>query len=77
VETIQDKFLYQRVCDPTRYGPNVTPHILDLVLTNEENMVNNLQYLPGLGLSDHVCLRFDLTCYSKSLTYILIYGLIW
>jgi len=32
-------------------------------------MVNNLQYLSGLGFSDHVCLRFDLTCYSKSSTY--------
>jgi len=53
VEAIKDKFLYQHVCDPTRYRPNVTLHILDLVLTNEENMVNNLQCLPGLGLSDH------------------------
>ena len=32
-------------------------------------MVNNLQYLPGLRLNDHVCLRFDLTCNSKSSTY--------
>ena len=36
-------------------------------------MVNNLQYLPGLGLSDHVCLRFNLTCYSKSSTYSKLY----
>ena len=32
-------------------------------------MVNNLQYLPGLRLSDHVCLRFELTCYNTSSTY--------
>jgi len=73
VETIQDKILYQHVCGPTRYRPNAIPHILDLVLTNEENMVNNLQYLPGLGLSDHVCLRFNLTCYSMSSTYSKLY----
>ena len=51
VETIQDMFLYQHVYKPTRYRPNATPHILDLILTNEENMVNDLQYLPGLGSS--------------------------
>ena len=29
-------------------------------------MVSNIhQYLPGLGLSDHVCLRFELTCYGN------------
>ena len=65
VETIQDMFLYQHVYKPTRHRPNATPHILDLILTNEENMVNDLQYLPGLGSSDHVCLRFNLACYCK------------
>ena len=32
---------------------------LDLVFTNEEGMLTNLSYLPPLGNSDHVCLRFD------------------
>ena len=27
-------------------------------------MVSNLEYLPGLGSSDHVILRFTLVCYS-------------
>ena len=27
-------------------------------------MVKNLQYLPGLGRSDHVVLSFTLTCYT-------------
>jgi len=27
-------------------------------------MINTIQYLPGIGFSDHVCLRFDLLCYS-------------
>ena len=45
VETIQDMFLYQHVYEHTRYRPNTTPHVLDLILTNEENniMVNDLQ----------------------------------
>ena len=47
---------------------SATPHTLDLVFTNEENMVTNLYYLPGLGNSDHVCLRFNLICYTQYYT---------
>ena len=64
VETIQYIFSYQHVDQPTRYRPNTTPHILNLILTNGQNMVSDLEYLPGLGSSDHVCLRFNLACYS-------------
>ena len=35
------------------------PSILGIVFTNKEDMVTNLLYLPPLGNSDHVCLRFD------------------
>ena len=28
-------------------------------------MVSNLNYLPGLGLSDHVVLKFTLACYTE------------
>ena len=27
-------------------------------------MISDIQHLPGLGLSDHVCLKFALTCYG-------------
>ena len=27
-------------------------------------MVSDIQYLPGLGLSDQICLKFTLTCYG-------------
>ena len=33
---------------------------------NEEAMINTIQYLPGIGSSDHVCLQFELLCYSAS-----------
>jgi len=36
-----------------------------LVFSNEEGMVSDVAYLPGLGSSDHVCIRFNLNCYSK------------
>ena len=61
LQTIQDQyFLYQHVENPTRYRDNSTPHILDLIFSNEKDFVEDIQYLPGLGLSDHVCLK----CYS-------------
>ena len=39
--------------------------MLDLVFTNEQDMINNLSYLPPLGNSDHICIEFDLTCYIE------------
>ena len=36
---------------------------MDLIFTNEESMVNDVKYLPGLGSSDHICLQFELACY--------------
>jgi len=29
-------------------------------------MINTIQYLPGVGSSDHVCLQFELSSYSAS-----------
>ena len=37
--------------------------ILDLVFTNDENIISNLSYLPGLGKSVHVLLNFGFNCY--------------
>ena len=62
LEVIQDHFLFQHVKRPTHYRLGETPNVLGLVLTNEEGMVSNLEYLPGLGNSDHVVLQFSLIC---------------
>ena len=43
--------------------------MLDLVFTNEQDMFNNLVYLPPLGNSDHICIEFDLICYSEPKKY--------
>ena len=62
IDCLQDNFLYQHVLEPTRYRPNQTPHILDLVITNEEGLIEGLKVLPGLGLSDHTCLSLEVKC---------------
>ena len=60
IDTVQDLFMFQHIVKPTRYRGEDTPNVLDLVFTDDENMVDNLRYLPGLGNSDHVCIAFDL-----------------
>ena len=65
IQCIQDNFLHQHVNKPTRWRGTDTPHVLDLVFTNEENMVSELEYLSPLGKSDHCVLQFQFNCYTK------------
>ena len=65
IDQLNDLFLYQHVNGPTRYRQNQTPSTLDLVITKEEHMINEILYQPGLGLSDHVCLNFNYSCYVE------------
>ena len=60
LDTLSDHFGLSMSLNPARYRLGQSPHILDLVFTNEEAMINNISYLPGLGSSDHVCLNFNL-----------------
>ena len=60
----QDAFLFQHVTRPTRYRRDQTANVLDLIFSNEEEMVQGLQYMPNLGKSDHVVLRFTFKCYA-------------
>ena len=70
LDEIQTNFLHQHITKPTRYRGGQEPSLLDLILTNEEGMINELTHNPPLGDSDHECLNFKLECYharSKSL----------
>ncbi|MCP4269647.1 MAG: hypothetical protein GY777_29425, partial [Candidatus Brocadiaceae bacterium] len=55
IEFVEDNFLYQLVREPTR-GNN----ILDLVLSTQEFLVNNVCVGEHLGLSDHNLIRLDI-----------------
>ena len=63
---VQDVYLFQHIKEPTRFRDGVEPSLLDLVLTNEESMIERLDYYPGLGKSDHVLIKGQLACYSTS-----------
>ena len=56
IKAIRDNFLTQHIDSPTRARGADTPHILDLVLTNN-SFINEINYLAPLGQSDHVCLE--------------------
>ena len=58
-------FLFQHVTKPTRYRLGDTPSLLDLVFISELDMISNITYSPPLGNSDHVCINFELVCYTE------------
>ena len=66
LETCKDNFLYQHVSEPTRGRLNNQPTLLDLVLTNEEDMVEEVEHLSPLGESDHCILSFRFRCYTMA-----------
>ena len=69
IEIIQDTYLQQHVTQPTRYRAGQTSNCLDLIFTNEEEMIQQVQISDPLRLSDHCTLVFDLiTHYSFTKT---------
>lgn len=65
VECLRDCFFYQHVQEPTHERGADKPNVLDLIITNEENMVQNINYEAPLGKSHHNILIFDYHCYTN------------
>ena len=65
VECIRDTFWFQHVKQPTRVRQGNEPSVLDLIFSNEENMVEKVNFLSSLGKSDHLVLTFNLICYNS------------
>ena len=59
IETVRDCFLFQHITEPTRCRGKDQPHTLDLIFTNEENMVEKVQIEAPLGKSDHAIIKFN------------------
>ena len=64
LDTMDDAFLTQHVKFPTRYRQNQKSHTLDLIFTNEPDMIENITPTSSLGKSDHICITFQLKCYA-------------
>jgi hypothetical protein len=52
IQEIRDNFLIQNVKECTRARGEDTPHLLDLVLSND-NIIEEIVFLSPLGKSDH------------------------
>ena len=62
IECVRDCFLFQHVTEHTRPRGNDNPSTLDLIFSNEENMVSDLDILAPLGKSDHSIIKFNINC---------------
>ena len=54
LERVQDIFFFQHCKELTRYRQNQEPLLLDLIFTNEENMIEKVNYLQSLGKRNHL-----------------------
>ena len=65
IEVLRDAFLWQHVNTATRNRHKENPSLLDLIITNEEGMISELEIMSPLGSSDHSCLHFHFNCYVQ------------
>ena len=62
---IQEQVLHQKVQFATRHRDNQLSSLLDLVFSNEDNMIDYIEHTAPLGKSDHDCLVWTYLCYSE------------
>ena len=62
VDCLLDNYLFQLINKPTRWRGSDNPNILDLVITNDEQSISNIEYQSPLGKSDHCIITFDIDC---------------
>ena len=65
MECLRDCFLTQHVMQPTHKRGDQQANILELILTNEDNMIEDLRYEAPLGKSHHWSLVFKFRCYAE------------
>jgi len=65
INSTQDSFLTQHVCEPTRHIPGQRPSILDLVFTSNPDSIDEVQHHTPLGSSDHECIFFEVKCSTQ------------
>ena len=60
IECVRDCFLTQHVLEPTRQRGRDNPSCLDLVFSNKEELIEDIDYLAPLGKSDHSVIKFKI-----------------
>ena len=64
MEFVRDSYLVQHVRQPTHFRGNQTPTLIDLIFSNEEEMVKNISHCAPIGKSHHQSIFFDFLCYT-------------
>jgi len=62
LECLRDNYLSKEIMKPIRYRLGQTSIILDLLLTNEREIISNIQYNSSMGPSDHMSLYVEKQC---------------
>ena len=62
IECLRDNYLAEHVNSFTRYREGQDPGCLDLILTEDDVIIENLQFGDKLGASDHVSITFNISC---------------
>ena len=60
VNCLEDVYFQQLVSKPTRHRGDQRPNLLDLVISNDDDYIVNIDHLPPLGKSDHDLLSVSL-----------------
>ena len=62
LESLKDSFLEQHIREPTRGRGTDLPSTLDLVITKNDNVIENIDIEAPLGKSDHAVIQGSLVC---------------
>ena len=65
MEGVRDTFMHQHVEHPTHRRGNHQANALDLIFSNEQGMVDNVEHNLPIGKSHHVVLQLRINCYCE------------
>ena len=66
VDTLQYLYLSQLVTEPTRMKEGHTSNVLDLIITDQEDMIESLVISSPIGKSNHLVLEFKVVVSNMS-----------
>jgi hypothetical protein len=67
LDTVQDLLLVQHVVHPTRHREGQRPSLLDLVLTDDDNSIEDIIHTAPIGKSDHDNLHWTYICRTETI----------
>ena len=65
LDSIQENYISQLVTEPTHFRALQKANTLDLVLTNNKELISSLEYLPPIGCSHHSVIFFQIEILSS------------